>query len=439
MTRPMQTNERRRRGRAGERGAALVGVVLLLLMMSALAAALGVSGHTETLVARNHQTLAHARMTAEAALNRAAQVTINYLRTIDPANIPATLDSLLVSTAALTPVSFGMPMPLTGAADPNAEYEVYLMDEDDPDRGVVVTAIAGDDGEDGSELTDNNNTLIIRAVGYASNNASVVLEALLAPVELGAIVTDGDLTISGNVTVTGGTEASVHSNGDLTIDGGSASVSGGISASGEYTGPAGGVEGAAEKPLPKIRAADYKNRAGYILSADGLVKLSDGSVACDPGPSGNGCSATYGWTFDGPGAWSIQNAGTVNDTFYVEGSATITSNPVLTITIIAEGSINISGKPQLIAHTNELLFVTDADLDISGGATTDVTVQGQMLVHEQISISGGVTLGGQLVVEDATSVDPLVETNSISGNVTIDYNGTLGTNLFFVTGWREVR
>jgi hypothetical protein len=123
----------------------------------------------------------------------------------------------------------------------------------------------------------------------------------------------------------------------------------------------------------------------------------------------------------------------------VEGPVEIAANSTLNITIIAEGSIDLSGSPTLTANTDELLFVTDADLDISGGVETDVVAQGQMLVHEQVSISGNATLGGQLIVEDATSLDPLVDVNSISGNVTIDYNGTLGSNLFFVTGWREVR
>ena len=36
----------------GERGSALLGVLLLMMMMSALAAALGVSGRTETLISR---------------------------------------------------------------------------------------------------------------------------------------------------------------------------------------------------------------------------------------------------------------------------------------------------------------------------------------------------------------------------------------------------
>ena len=421
----MTTNERQPGARTDERGVALVMVLLLLLVMSALAAALGVSGHTETLVARNHESLAQARASAEAGLNLAVQVAVDYLRTIDPVAIPAALNALLANPAVLG-IEFDSFEELEGAADPDAGYEVSLTDD------------AGGVGEDGDPLQDVNSTVVIRATGYARNETSVVLEALLAPVELGAIVTDGDLDISGSVTVTGGTDADVHSNGDLNITG-SVTVSGDVTASGEYDGPLAGMGGQPEKPLPSIRAEDYKNRAQYILSEEGLVELPDGSVACYPGPSGKDCTSSFGWEFDGGGAWSIRDGGANQGTFYVEGPATIASNPVLTITIIAKGSINISGKPVLTAAANELLFVTDGDLDISGGTETDVTVQGQMLVHEQISLSGSVTLGGQLIVEDAPSEDPLVDSNSISGTVEIDYNGTLGTNMFFVTGWREVR
>jgi hypothetical protein len=424
-----------------ERGSALIGVILLLMMMSALAAALTVSGRTETLVARNHQSAAQARTAAEAGLNHAVQVTVDYLRTIDPDDIPNTLDALLADPTPLAGITFGASTTIAGAADPDARYEVLLLDEDDPDRGVA-TNIDGDldatNNEDGNELTDNNSTIVVRAVGYAANNSSVVLEAILSPVPLGAIVTDGDLEISGSVAVSGA-GASVHSNGDLTIDGGSATVSGPVTASGEYTGPAGPLEGQPEIPLPTVEAADYRHKANFILTSTGqIVSHPGGAVLCSVTTNPNACRPSHGWGFQG-GEWSIGATDAPTGTFYVEGPVEIAANSTLNITIIAEGSIDLSGSPTLTANTDELLFVTDADLDISGGVETDVVAQGQMLVHEQVSISGNATLGGQLIVEDATSLDPLVDVNSISGNVTIDYNGTLGSNLFFVTGWREVR
>lgn len=455
----MNTNRRRHDVRAGECGVALVGVILLLLMMSALAAALGVSGHTETLVTRNHQALAQARASAEAGLNHAAQVTIDYLRTIDPVNIPTTLDTLLIDTSALAGVAFGAPTDVTVAGDPDAEYEVLLMDEDNPARGeAVITDVAGDDyDEDNNAQTDNNNRLVIRATGRARGKTTVTLEALIAPVELGAIVVDGDLEISGSVSVESDVseeDADVHTNGNLDVSG-SATAEGDLTASGTYEGPEGGSGGAPEKPLPKVRAEDYRHHAEYVLADTGLIMcntsggcgaVANGAMVLDCN-SGSTCRTTYGWEFDGPDGWRAANNGTKFDgAFYVEGKATITANhgsppdptPWL-LTVIAEGSIDLSGSPALTSYTNQLLFVTDADLDISGGVSTSISAQGQMLVHEQISLSGNVTLGGQLIVEDATSEDPLVDVNRISGNVTINYNGGLGTNQFFVVGWREVR
>ena len=449
----MHTKRRQRKVPTGERGVALVGVILLLLMMSALAAALGVSGQTETLVTRNHQALAQARASAEAGLNRAVQVTIDYLRTIDPVNIPNTLDTLLVDTTTLD-VTFGTATDLPSAGDSDAQYTVFLMDDDDPDRGFVPDLDSDanpDNDEDASQTTDLNQTIVIRATGRARGNSTVTLEALIAPVELGAIVVDGDLEISGNVSVESDVsdeDADVHTNGSLDVSG-SATAEGDMTASGTYDGPEGGSGGAPEKPLPKIRAEDYKHHAEYVLADTGLLMcntsggcgaVANGAMVLDCN-SGSTCRTTYGWEFDGPDGWRAANTGTKFDgAFYVEGKATITANHAAwLLSVIAEGSIDLSGSPEMTSYTNQLLFVTDADLDISGGVSTDISAQGQMLVHEQISLSGNVTLGGQLIVEDATSEDPLVDTNRISGNVTINYSGGLGTNQFFVVGWREVR
>ena len=453
----MMTDHTRAARRDPERGSAIITVLLLLMLMTALAAALTVSGRTESLITRNHQSRAQARASAEAGLNHAVQIAVDYLQTIDPVNIPGALDALLVDTTPLGVGVFGTATGIEGALDSTVEYEVLLMDEDDPARGAaIVAALIGNVavGEDGIATTDNNNTLVFRATGTAQGGASVTLEALIAPVELGAIVTDGNLDISGSVSITGGDDADVHSNGDLTIDGSATVDSGGMTSTGEYDGPAPGYGGAAAKPLPQISAEDYKHHADYVLTETGDMTCNSaggctspatgvaygyGATICTAGPSGNDCRPDWGWRFAG-GGWEMGAAGTPqNGTFYVETDVSISSNPTLSMTLIAEGSIDISGSPNLTAHTNELLFVTDGDLDISGGVDTDVIAQGQMLVHEQLSISGNATLGGQIIVEDAANNHSLVDSTSISGNVEINYNGTLGTNLFFVTGWREVR
>jgi len=94
-----------------------------------------------------------------------------------------------------------------------------------------------------------------------------------------------------------------------------------------------------------------------------------------------------------------------------------------------------------VTTATDLLFVTNGDLNISGNldAGDPVTAAGQMLVHEQVNLRGTPLLGGQLLVEDAASVDPRVTTNDISDNVTLTYIGGLGSDTSGVAGWRDVR
>ena len=132
-----------------EGGSALIAVLLLLMMMSALAATLAVSGRTETLVVRNHETSAQALAAAEAGLNHAVQLAVAYLGEIDPDNIPAALNTLLADPSVVG-IAMDTTFTIAGAADPDAAYEVSVMDEDDPDRGEAGLNAASI-GEDGVE------------------------------------------------------------------------------------------------------------------------------------------------------------------------------------------------------------------------------------------------------------------------------------------------
>ena len=68
------------------------------------------------------------------------------------------------------------------------EYIAIVMD-DDP---------TGPD-EDGNPLTDANSRVIVRATGYAQDNSEVTLEAVISETELGALLVDGDVNITGSV------------------------------------------------------------------------------------------------------------------------------------------------------------------------------------------------------------------------------------------------
>lgn len=427
--------------RQGERGIALVAVLLLLMMMSALGLALAVNGETETLIARNQIAGMQAQAAAEAGLNHAVEVATEYIfdwKSNGFASSDLAVDAVLTNADAGNLNGLAINTVLEIADGFNATYQVSILD--DEDNGA---------GEDGDPLNDVNDVLVIRATGLAQDGTKVVLEALISPQELGAIVTNGDLTLHGNAAIAGNA-GSVHSNGSLTIDGNSVSVEQDVSATGELdcADPCDQVEGTAtggapEVPVPPVHASDYRVWADYVLTDDGTMTDAAGTVLC----TWDSKTTCNNWDWDSAsGTWSINSNSTTPGTYYVEGHATVSGSPGSTkspapISIIAEGSIQISGSPKLAPDTPELLFVTDQDLKITG--TIDVVgeaalVQGQMLVRGQAEIAGNASLDGQLLVEDQ-DVGSLVTSNSIGGSVVITYTGGLGGSVFTVTSWRDVR
>ena len=448
----------------GERGSALLGVLLLMMMMSALAAALGVSGRTETLISRNQRSAAQAQAAAEAGLNHAVELVTTYMFEWEAnglVDVEAALDALLLgpdgaSGTADFDLDNGSLGPRVGAGIETAEalplgtqlaiangiarYEAFVMDDD------ATAPTSGDYVEDGNLLNDLNNTLIVRATGYAQDNTKVTLEALVVPSPLPAIVVDGDLDISGNPTITGSV-GGAHANGDLTISG-NPSVAVTPTASGTYTGSHPGYAGAPPISVKPVQASDYRSDADFILTAAGQMTLPDNTVLCDDVPDGD-CKDDYGWEFDGDG-WKSQDDGDdmPNGTFYVEGKVTISGSlgdddDPAQISIIAEGSIEISGNPEIEVDTPNLLFVTDGDLKISGSLEMeDDDDPGRILVRGQIQIEGNPKITGWIIVEDA-DVGALVAENHISGDMTLTYNGegrgSSSNAADGVAGWRDVR
>jgi len=478
MTTPRLTRSRAQ----AEHGSALIGVLLLLMMMSGLAAALAVSGRTETLIARNHQTAAQARVAAEAGLNHASQAAIAWLAGWPAlyASANQAVNAMLANPDGTLGLDFEVATPIAGAAD-GVEYTVFLWDEDNSLRGFVT--LLDDDAdatndEDGNPDNDNNRSVVLRVVGRAQDNSSAVLEAIVAPLKLPAIISDGDLTLSGSVTIIAGDNGGVHANGDLTItgsglitgidpdtglpdvDNGTATASGTYtdSVSTVVTGNEGGGYG--EKTLPKVRASFYRSWADYVLESTGQatcnaaggcnvdgVAFAYNATVCDASSNPhNQCRPSLGWVYnDGDQSWNLNlNSPSDGDgSYYVEGRADISGSPgsaldPLNVTIFAEGSIDVSGGPYLTPDSTEILFVTDQDLNISGNLNMPLA-EGQILVHEQANInSSAVLIQGQLVIEDADDVSSLVTSSSIQG-ATITYTGDVGNTLFTIAGWREVR
>ena len=448
---------------------ALVGALLLLLIVAAATTALWVSGQTEAAVAVNHETAAQANAAAEAGANHAVDVTLDFVRRWRPngfATPAAAVTSLLLGPDTLSGTvatdadngsleGLGIPRPparlaLPGAA--GATYEARLFDEDDPSRGLTLGVVDWlRIAENGQPAVDANNRVLVQAIGHAANGTDTAVELAIIPIPSPAIVSNGDLTVQGSVSVLG-TNGNVHSNAALQL-GGNVTVAGNATASGGYTEVGtpdigGSVSGSAlSRYVIDINAADYRYLADLVLTSGGLITDPVGAVICDASAVAGACeTAGYTWVYDGADGWhaAALGANADNRTFYAETDLTITSNigtvaDPWNITLIAEGNIDISGNGTIEADTPGLLFVTDQDLQWTG-ATDQVGADAQILVREQIRIAGNVSLLGELVIENAASVSTLVTDTGIdvTGTASITNNGTLVGTSFGVGSWRKL-
>jgi hypothetical protein len=449
---------------------ALIAVLLLLMMISALGAALVMGSSTETLVARNYQYAAEARAAADAGLNHALAVTIANLQnwqgqgfatrsTAMTAMIQGP-DRLAGTTAANADngslESYGIPRPPARLTIGTGTYEARVFDEDDPARGAVLsladrTRIL----EDGQSFTDANTTLVVRATGYGRGKTTTILEATISKPALPGILSNQSLLINGSPAILG-TRGGVHSNQDLDITG-NPNVAQDATASATYTATGspsvGGISGGGfgAKAISPIQASDYRSRADYILGADGRLTAAEdavtrvkGKLICNAQANPNACkNSGFAWTYAASSGWSLGDiTAPPVATYYVEGDASVSGSPGSSsspaqLSIIADGNIDISGSPYFIPKDSELMFVTSKDLRITGNLT--VSAEGLMLVREQVSVGGSAAIAGQLVVEGAASISPLVTANSISGNASFTYNGIVSAGGFSVSAWRRIR
>jgi hypothetical protein len=248
-----------------------------------------------------------------------------------------------------------------------------------------------------------------------------------------------------------GQNGGVHSNSDLTITGSAVDIAKDATATGTATiqpgANIGGNEGGgyATKPVPHVEASNYFTQADFILNTDGLIYArSGGGLGAAQCASSAACETAFGWHYDGGGDWSVNNNTMANGTYYLYGTARMAGSPgthssPISLSIIAEGDIDIQGNPDIQPDAPELLFVTNGDLQINGGISTPITIEGQVLVREQVAIHGNPEIAGQILVEDYSDVRSLVTANVIAGNPTITYNGIAGSGTFSLAGWRVVK
>jgi hypothetical protein len=442
-----------------ERGVALIIVLLLLAVMAGLTTGLTLNGQTEIAMAHNEKYYAGARAAAEAGMNRATELlqdpAYNLLNPMDTKSVPN--------------IGNG-PFELTS----EYSYSFEILDDDDPllyptlvlsgpGPGTQLEAM----GENNDPDVDANWRMIIRATATGPRGTIVTIARVLETFKFEdlpktttinpAILVNGDLSIAGNTKVLG-LEGNVHANEDVTGSGGAYEIAGKLTAVGELIGDihatgltAGGMP---PIPVPDIKVADYTGLATHKLTSTGDMLVPNPGVpgawqACTPGGVGaQACPS--GWTFAG-GTWSASGAmptsGINKSTYWVEGNVALKgtgASPITHISILAEGNIALSGNGKFKpGNESGIQFVTNGDFDLSGTVDADDTIDfdGQILVREQMQITGNTEFQGRVMVEDWEHGDniynaitnphgnrgpDMLNSNSLSGNMKVTYNGSLG-------------
>ena len=443
-----------------ERGVALIVVLLLLAVMAGLTTGLTLNGQTEIAMAHNEQYYAGARAAAEAGMNRATE------------QILGNITDNLMDTKAVPNIGNG-PFALTD----EYSYTFELLDDDDPAlyNGVALTGPgAGTQldamSENGDPDVDTNMRMVIRATATGPRATTVTIARILESVAIPdlpttttinpAILVNGDLSIAGNTKVIG-TQGNVHANEDVTGSGGSYEVSGNLTASGDLIGDihatgltAGGMP---PIPVPEIKVADYTGLATHkltVVAGVGVIQVKSPLTGLWVACYGKGATeCPTGWTYSaGTNTWSASGAmptsGVNKSTYWVEGNVALSGTGKTTgftqMSVLAEGNLTVQGNGKFKpGNDSGIQFVTNGDFDLSGTVDADDTLDmdGQILVREQMRIAGNSEFQGRVMVEDRDHADNIydpitnpngnrggdpLQVNSLSGNMTVTYNGSLG-------------
>lgn len=423
-----------------EKGVALVIVLLLLAVMAGLTTGLTLNGQTEIAMASNELHYAGARAAAEAGLNRA-------------------IEQVIADTATDLMATKTVPVIGNGPFDLNTEYSYSfeIVDDDDPD--LYPSALTADQlatmGEDGDPDVDVNNRMILRSIGTGPKGTQVTLGRILSSTEIPdlpteetiitdpAVLVNGDLSIAGNARILGA-EGNVHANGNIT-GGGSEEITGDLTATGTIDDDltAGGAVAENMSPItvPEIKASDYFNLADYVLASDGTIKIASTMATCT-----KACPTGWTWTA-ATSTWSASGSMPTSATYYVQGSVSMhgtgKSASFTKLSLIAEGSITLTGNGKFKPENGAAIqFVTNGDFELGGTVDADdsVDMDGQIMVREQMKIYGNSEFQGRVMVENRDSATnaydavtnpngrkgaSTVASNSLAGNMTITYNGSL--------------
>ena len=328
--------------------------------------------------------------------------------------------------------------------------------------GGLYTVTALDNNDDGDQTTDSDDQIFIRSVGRQNGAVSVIQVGVTASVgaggALGGIITEDDLAIPGDATVTGAC-GNVHSNGDIDVSGNPTidqdlTAQGVITIGGSPTVWGDTTPGAPAQDIPYLNPADYASYATYQLRSNGNVYDANGTLVADETDD----DPWYGWIFtpgggdNGAGKWDLSSDNTVDGMLYLEGDVTVSSNdPTWATTLVATGSIELSGNFGVTNYQNgshpqgvqNLLFVAGLDLKINGNPDQS-WAEGVMAAGEQIGVSGNPALEGALIASDVSNTSPTIINNEISGVLGLNCTSLLtvgvgGSTDVTITAWQDVR
>lgn len=389
------------------RGLILPLALMAFVVLGALAAAILSIGGSEVQIASNLLRAIQAQFQAEAGLEHA----FNTLRTTPNlvTNANATLQNIIPTTQ------------LGGAGS----YTVQHQKAGDYTVRVVSTGASAIGGVQATRRA-------VMSTSFHSNDA---------------LLTDGSLTISGSTDVlaTGGQCGNVHTNENLTVNGGAnLQISGDATSSGTYQeigNPSIGGDHDTlpepEKTVPVVNPTDFLNIATSSLPANHVFQMKANGQVLDGNGAlietlVSGATSTCGWRYTSgtTAEWQFSGGGTpCNGTYYFEGHATVSSSPGSTsvpwkATLLAAGNLDLAGKPVIAADAaytvHDTLFVAGLDVEING--TPSNGYNGLIAAHEQFSLSGNGTINGFVIGENASSTSTLVTANTVSGNLTLTYN-----------------
>lgn len=284
------------------------------------------------------------------------------------------------------------------------------------------------------------NAVMIQSVAAGQGSAQSVVRTVASNAYQNArgILAAQDLTISTTTNVQGAL-GSVHTNGNLTLSG-TVSVAADATAAGTYTRSGavtvGGVSGGGEAAVsvPTISPSSLSGQADYILERVGNAGRIRVAATGQTYSSG-----WNGWSYNRTSrVWSNSRTSIPGGTYYADqGSVTITGAAGTTAspwraTLIATNDITITGR---VVMTPDSVTSTDyADLALLAGGDVlinltsgSASLTGLIAANEQVRISGTVTVTGAVAAAGAASARSTVTANSVSGNVTISNSRQLKT------------